>query len=360
MPHTHRPFAWARASPLPHSSLLPSLLRLPPRLPLLLLLLLPRAGVHSGDATLVIPAQKLYVETLRRIKKAAALIAAELHITGAFNIQFLSRSNDIMVIECNLRASRSMPFVSKALNVNFVALATRAMLGLPVRATEIKLLDIVRTRDATCLAPTPASPTSPPHPSPLSPHPAPQDYVCVKVPMFSFSRLAGADPVLRVEMSSTGEVAAFGTSVYDAYLTALVAANFRVPLPGAGVVISTGPIQAKVDVLPAARALQGMGYRIFATPTTHAFLQGQGTHGSGVTRSGRSTFSCLTSVSVTLSLRSLRVIPQASRRRCSPSPPRRRRPRPPPASRRRRTSPPPPSLRARRRQRLPVGLPPWT
>ena len=132
------------------------------------------AGVHSGDATMVLPAQKLYIETIKRVKKTASQIAKALNITGPFNIQFLSKNNDIMVIECNLRSSRSFPFVSKAFNTNFVDLATKAIVGAPLKSSDINLFDV--------------------------------DYVCCKAPMFSFTRLEGADPVLRVEMASTGEV----------------------------------------------------------------------------------------------------------------------------------------------------------
>lgn len=144
------------------------------------------AGVHSGDATLVLPAQKLYVETLKRIKKTSAAIAQALNITGPFNIQYLSKNNDIKVIECNLRASRSFPFVSKTFNTDFIKLATQVMLGMDVKARDINLLDM--------------------------------EHVCMKVPMFSFTRLAGADPITRVEMASTGEVACLGTNTHEAFL----------------------------------------------------------------------------------------------------------------------------------------------
>merc|ERR1719410_927011 len=155
------------------------------------------AGVHSGDATLVVPAQNLYIETMKRVKKTTMKIAAALKITGPFNIQYLCKDNDIKVIECNLRASRSFPFVSKTLNVNFIDLATRAMLGEHVRPAEFSLFDF--------------------------------DYVCVKAPMFSFTRLQGADPVLRVEMASTGEVASFGESKHEAFLKAMLASGFKLP-----------------------------------------------------------------------------------------------------------------------------------
>jgi len=202
------------------------------------------AGVHSGDATLVLPAQKIYIETMKRVKKSAALIAKVLNITGPFNIQFMSRNNDIMVIECNLRASRSFPFVSKTFNVNFISLATKAMIGVPVHKAEIRLLDV--------------------------------DYVCVKVPMFSFTRLQGADPVLRVEMASTGEVAAFGDSVHSAYLSALLSSNFKLPPKGGNIVLSAGPIESKVDFLRSAEVLVKLGYKLYATKQSFQFYTQQG------------------------------------------------------------------------------------
>ena len=207
------------------------------------------AGVHSGDATLVLPAQKLYVETLKRVRRIAARIARRLNVTGPFNIQFMAKDNDVLVIECNLRASRSFPFVSKTFNVDLIALATRAMLGLPVKPAEIRLLDA--------------------------------EHVCVKAPVFSFARLAGADPVLRVEMSSTGEVAAFGADVTEAYLTALLATNFRLPPRGSALVLSAGPLESKLDFLPAARALQRLGYKLLGTRRTAEFFS---QHGVAVAR----------------------------------------------------------------------------
>lgn len=164
-----------------------------------------QAGVHSGDATLILPAQSLYTETTKRIKKIAKQIASALQITGPFNIQFLSKENHIKVIECNLRASRSFPFVSKTFNVNFIDLATRAMvLGSLQNQFELKQVNF-NIFD--------------------------MDYVCVKSPMFSFTRLAGADPVLRVEMASTGEVACFGNNRYEAFLMALTASGLKLPIP---------------------------------------------------------------------------------------------------------------------------------
>merc|ERR1719199_1488780 len=155
------------------------------------------AGVHSGDATLVLPAQHLYVETIRRIKKISSVIANSLNITGPFNMQFIAKDNFVKVIECNLRASRTFPFVSKTFDFNFISLATKAMLNIPCKPHNISLLDL--------------------------------DYVGIEAPQFSFTRLQGADPTLGVEMSSTGEVACFGKTMHEAYLLALLAAGFKLP-----------------------------------------------------------------------------------------------------------------------------------
>ncbi len=200
------------------------------------------AGVHSGDATLVIPPQKLYLETVRRVKQAARLLARSLDITGPFNIQFLAKNNRIKVIECNLRASRSAPFVSKATNVNFIDVATRVMLGQRPRGLENHTLDL--------------------------------DYVVVKAPQFSFSRLTGADPTLGVEMASTGEVACFGEDLYEALLKSLAATGFR--RPRRGVLLSIGGDEAKGDFLGAAGLLKRMGLALHATSGTAAFLERHG------------------------------------------------------------------------------------
>merc|ERR1719204_2388640 len=203
------------------------------------------AGVHSGDATLVVPAQNLYVETMKRVKKTTMKIAQALKITGPFNIQYLSKDNDIKVIECNLRASRSFPFVSKTLNINLIDLATRAMLGEDVRSVRFSLFDF--------------------------------DYVCVKVPIFSFTRLLGADPILRVEMASTGEVACFGETKYEAYLKALVASGFKIPLgPRKSILISAGPIKSKIAFMESAKILVKLGYTIYATTKTQIVLSSHG------------------------------------------------------------------------------------
>ena len=200
------------------------------------------AGVHSGDATLLLPAQKLYVETIKRIKKISAKIAAALRITGPFNIQFLSKNNDIKVIECNLRASRSLPFVSKTFNVNFVELATKIIVGAPFKASRIELMDV--------------------------------DHCCVKVPMFSFTRLQGADPVLRVEMASTGEVACFGRRPLEAFLKGFLATGMRVPQRS--ILLAVGPLAAKIELLESVKALKRMGFVLHGTKGTAEFYKDRG------------------------------------------------------------------------------------
>ncbi len=200
------------------------------------------AGVHSGDATIQFPPQKLYVETVRRIKRISRQIAKELHISGPFNIQFLARENDIKVIECNLRASRSFPFVSKVLKINLIELATRVMLGLPVEKPEKSLFDL--------------------------------DYVGIKASQFSFNRLQKADPVLGVDMASTGEVGCLGDDTGTAVLTAMLSVGQRIPAKN--VLLSTGGAKQKVDMLDAARMLKKKGYNIYATPGTARFLEENG------------------------------------------------------------------------------------
>jgi len=200
------------------------------------------AGTHSGDASLMLPAHNLYVETLKRIKRTSAQIAKALNITGPFNIQYLSKKNQIKVIECNLRASRSLPFVSKTYNVNFIELATKIMMGLDIKPRRIDLMDL--------------------------------DHVCIKVPMFSFGRLAGADPVTRVEMASTGEVACFGKDPHEAFLLASFSANFK--LPKSSVLITIGPLEAKVEFVHSTKLLQKMGFRLFGTTGTCQFMQSKG------------------------------------------------------------------------------------
>ena len=206
------------------------------------------AGVHSGDATIVLPPQKLYLETVRRIKKIARRMAGELEITGPFNIQFLARDNHIKVIECNLRASRSIPFVSKATKVNYIHLATRVMLGRKPDVGENRALDL--------------------------------DYVVVKAAQFSFTRLPGADPTLGVEMASTGEVACFGEDLDEALLKSLLSTGFR--RPRTGVLVAIGPDREKEAFVPYARHLQGMGLNIHATSGTARVLDAAGVPCSAV------------------------------------------------------------------------------
>lgn len=200
------------------------------------------AGVHSGDATMVFPAQKIYFETARRIKRISRQISRELNITGPFNIQFLAKDNDIKVIECNLRASRSMPFVSKVLKTNLIELATLLMLDIPVEKPHKSVFEL--------------------------------DYVGVKAPQFSFSRLAKADPVLGVDMSSTGEVGCIGEGFYEAILKAMFSVGYRVPKKS--VLLSTGPARSKVELLNSARALREKGHKLYATRGTWQFLQNAG------------------------------------------------------------------------------------
>lgn len=200
------------------------------------------AGVHSGDATMVFPAQKIYFETARRIKRISRQIAKELNISGPFNIQFLAKDNDIKVIECNLRASRSMPFVSKVLKTNLIELATKVMLGVPAEKPEKHVFDL--------------------------------DYVGVKAPQFSFSRLAKADPVLGVDMASTGEVGCIGEGFYEAILKAMFSVGYRVPK--GSILLSTGPARSKVELLNSAKALREKGHKLYATRGTQQFLQNAG------------------------------------------------------------------------------------
>eukprot|EP00727_Mastigamoeba_balamuthi_P006360 m51a1_g2344 cad protein, putative (2177) ;mRNA; f:563303-570346 len=201
------------------------------------------AGVHSGDASLVLPAQDLDAQTVAKVNAATDQIAQALCVSGPMNIQFIAKDAEILVIECNLRASRSFPFVSKTLLVNFAEAATMALLGRPLAPINIDLAAI--------------------------PH------IGVKVPQFSFTRLQGADPILGVEMASTGEVACFGTNKYEAYLKALTASGFRYPTHG-NVLLSIGSYKDKAEFLPYARKLAAMGYRLFATPGTADFLTEDG------------------------------------------------------------------------------------
>ena len=200
------------------------------------------AGVHSGDATIQFPPQKLYVETMRRIKKVSSQIAKALNISGPFNIQFLAKNNDIKVIECNLRASRSFPFVSKVLKINFIDIATKVMLGIHVDRPAKNAFDL--------------------------------DYVGIKASQFSFSRLQGADPVLGVDMSSTGEVGCIGTDTNDALLKSMLSVGLRIPTKG--VLLSTGTTKQKTDLLDSAHKLNDAGFKLYATGGTHKFLNENG------------------------------------------------------------------------------------
>jgi len=197
------------------------------------------AGVHSGDATIVFPAQKIYFETMRRIKRISKQIAKALNISGPFNIQFLAKDNDIKVIECNLRASRSFPFVSKVLKVNFIELATQVMLGKEVEKPNKSAFDL--------------------------------ECIGIKAPQFSFSRLQKADPVLGVDMASTGEVGCIGENFYDAILKAMLSVGYNYPKKN--ILLSTGPMRTKVELIPACKLLTKMGYNLFATKGTSQFLE---------------------------------------------------------------------------------------
>ncbi len=202
------------------------------------------AGVHSGDATVVFPAQKLYFETIRRIKHTARKIAQTLNISGPFNIQFLAKDNELRVIECNLRASRSFPFVSKITKFNFIGMATEIMLGKEVEPFGKSFADI--------------------------------DYVGIKSSQFSFARLLKADPILGVDMASTGEVACIGDNYYEALLKSMLSVGHRIPSKDHGILISSGAARSKVEMLEAARTLQKAGYKVYATAGTADFLASNG------------------------------------------------------------------------------------
>ncbi|UCF63596.1 MAG: carbamoyl-phosphate synthase (glutamine-hydrolyzing) large subunit [bacterium] len=200
------------------------------------------AGVHSGDATLVLPPQRTYLETIRQIRHLSKLIAESLHIHGPFNIQFIAKQNEVKVIECNLRASRSFPFVSKILKKNFVDIATRIIMDEPVEVQENTMFEM--------------------------------NYVGVKAPQFSFTRLEGADPTLGVEMASTGEVGCLGSDFDEAFLKALLSVGFKIPI--SSVLISSGSIESKAELLESIRQLLQLGIKIFATRGTGKFLQNNG------------------------------------------------------------------------------------
>jgi carbamoyl-phosphate synthase large subunit len=196
------------------------------------------AGVHSGDASLLLPAQKLFVETHRRVKMIGQKLCRALKISGPFNVQFICKENEVKVIECNLRASRSMPFISKTYNVNFIDIATRVMLGMSVRPVNINLLDM--------------------------------DYVTSKVSVFSFGRLKNSDPRLGVEMQSTGEVACFGVTQYEAFLKAMMSAGFK--LPAKNILLCIGPSKEKLEFIQYAKLLHDMGFQLYATKNTYEEL----------------------------------------------------------------------------------------
>jgi len=200
------------------------------------------AGVHSGDATIVLPPQRVNLETLRRLKRIAKKIARGLKISGPFNIQFLAKSNRLKVIECNLRASRSFPFASKVTGENFITLATKALLGNAPLDKRYQTVDL--------------------------------DHVGVKAAQFSFARLKGADPILGVEMASTGEVACFGNDAEEALLSALIAVGFKIPKKN--ILVTVGHVEDKVDIYPAIKQLYKKGYSLYATKNTHAFLESRG------------------------------------------------------------------------------------
>jgi len=200
------------------------------------------AGVHSGDATMVFPAQKIYFETMRRIKRISRQISQALHINGPFNIQFLAKDNDIKVIECNLRASRSFPFVSKVLKINFIEIATRIMLGKEVEKPSKSVFDL--------------------------------DYIGIKAPQFSFSRLQKADPILGVDMASTGEVGCIGENFYETILMSMLSVGYSIPEKN--ILLSTGPMRSKVELINSCRKLQEKGYNLYGTKGTSKFLKQNG------------------------------------------------------------------------------------
>jgi carbamoyl-phosphate synthase large subunit len=200
------------------------------------------AGVHSGDATLVLPPQRTYVETIRRARMIARRLVAALKISGPFNLQLLAKNNRLMVIECNVRSSRSFPFASKVLDINLVEMATRAILGERLAVNTTSVLEL--------------------------------DYVGVKAPQFSFSRLKGVDPILGIEMASTGEVGCIGDDMDDALLKSMISVGFRAPVRGA--LLSTGTIDQKAEFLAEARVLSSLGVRLYATAGTADFLANAG------------------------------------------------------------------------------------
>ena len=200
------------------------------------------AGVHSGDATLVTPPQRTYLETIRQIKKAAKQISAALEINGPFNMQFVAKNNEVRVIECNLRASRSFPFISKVYGINFIDLATQIIVGEPIEVVDKSFFEL--------------------------------DYVGVKAPQFSFTRLQGADPTLGVEMASTGEVGCLGDDFSEALLKSMISVGYKLPVNS--VLVSSGPIASKAELLDEISHLSTQGTKIYATEGTSQFLTESG------------------------------------------------------------------------------------
>jgi carbamoyl-phosphate synthase large subunit len=200
------------------------------------------AGVHSGDATLVLPPQRTYIETIRQVRKISRKISKALQITGPFNLQFIAKNNAVKVIECNLRASRSFPFVSKVYKINFIDVATRVLMGKTVPKIDKSFMEL--------------------------------EYVGVKAPQFSFTRLAGADPTLGVEMASTGEVGCLGDDFEEAFLKALIAVGFKLPVRS--ILISTGPLEEKAEFISSARTLKNLGVQIYSTRGTAHFMKQYG------------------------------------------------------------------------------------
>jgi carbamoyl-phosphate synthase large subunit len=213
------------------------------------------AGVHSGDATMLFPPQKIYVETARKIKKITEKIISELNITGPFNIQYLAKDNDIKVIECNLRASRSFPFVSKVLKTNFIEIATNIMLGKTVEKPNKSLFDL--------------------------------NFIGVKAPQFSFSRLHKADPVLGVEMASTGEVGCLGENYYEAILCAMLSIGYTIPKKT--ILLSSGPVRSKVELVNSLKVLKEKGYDVYTTEGSYNFYKTEGLETIKVGRYGDSS-----------------------------------------------------------------------
>ena len=232
---------------------------------------LENAGVHSGDATVILPAQKLYVHTIRQVKRYASAIALSLRITGPFNIQFMAQGNDVQVIECNLRASRTFPFVSKTLNHNFISLATKAMSGMDATPHRISLLDIdyVCVKVSYCFFVT-SQFSSPNISFSLTDCHA---FCLFQAPMFSFTRLRGADPTLGVEMASTGEVACFGDDIHEAFLQALLSTGFKLPNRNRSILLSIASDEFRAEFAESVTILDKLGFKLYGTPGTTKYYK---------------------------------------------------------------------------------------